>query len=102
MRYGVAARWVTEDRSKRVVPQPRTLMQLARLLDIPPIEMLRHAGYAPGVTESSDPDEQQIQSLQRRLRRIIRAVPEPQRQKALALAISVLDWLQILTDRFLD
>ena len=102
VRFGVVARWVTEDEAKRVVPQPRTLVQLAQVLDLDVIDVFRHAGYLPSVLDSIDSDEEQIQSLMRRLRRILRGVPSSQRAMAITVTVSVLDHLQVLIDRFID
>jgi hypothetical protein len=72
VRFGVVARWVTEDESGRVVPLPGMCVQLARVLDLDVIDVFRHAGYLPPMAEDEDPNKPDIEMFLHRLQRMLR------------------------------
>lgn len=101
VKYGVASRWVAEDEAKRVVPQPRTLVQLAKLFDLSVTDVFEYAGYLP-VRNGAEGRDPEIDIRLRRLGRILKTIPPQHRSMALSIADSILDLLKSLTDRFLD
>jgi transcriptional regulator with XRE-family HTH domain len=99
VRYGVVARWVSENASTRVVPLPSMLVRLADLLDLNVYDVFRHAGYLPAVNSDNGqqhPHEEQIRVLERRLRRLLRGIPDKHWPLAVSVVSLDLDQLQVL------
>lgn len=73
VRFGVASRWVAENPSKRVVPLPGTLVQIADTFQLDVVEVFRKAGYLPALDEyPPDERDREIDRLGRSFLRALR------------------------------
>lgn len=104
VRFGVAARWVSEKPCKRVVPKPETLVRIAHTLDLDAYEVFRQAGYLPALDSPNSafnehPHEQEIRFLMQRFRRLVRNIPESEWAVAAVILSTQLENIQVLLDR---
>lgn len=103
VRFGVASRWVAEDEAKRVVPMPTTLVRIADYFGLNRVEVFMRAGLLPALDdENPTPQGEDIERLQRRLRRILKATPATSWPATLVLAEAVLDHLAVLLSKTLQ
>jgi transcriptional regulator with XRE-family HTH domain len=100
MHVGVVHRWVSEDPTKRVVPQPQTCVQIAHTFNLDPTAVLIEAGYLPPMEDRpAIPNEDDIRALERRLRRVLLSVPPGYWPIAVMLTDLSLDHLQAIITR---
>ena len=100
VRFGVVARWVSEDEAKRVKPAPLMCFKIADVLGLDPREVFRIAGYWPVDDHlARHPHQEEIDALMRMLQRIMHGIPEGEWCLARQVAQSQLDALQLLLNR---
>jgi transcriptional regulator with XRE-family HTH domain len=101
LRESTVGRWLSADDAARVIPAAATIFRIARLLDFEPNFLLTAAGYMEP-TWAPEPLDDELRQRSRRLRRLLRMIPNAQRSGVLLVIDASLDALEKLIFRMVD